>query len=921
MKKILFKKSFFFLIVIFIFAFTYFFSQKIIFNKSFSKTKQGLRVSIIKIISTTGIIDITKFTSEGSLSFFNKDWNELILSSPYFTKNKSKPDKIYLNLNSNNYKLIKENLDNSRKSNYLHSRRAYVNAKIIFNNKKIYAKVRLKGDMPDHWNHDQRFSLKINLKNQSKIYDIDEFSLQNFNTLFFPDVFIFSKMLNHHGIFTPRLKMIDLIVNGDHWGPMVMKEYYSSDFFENRNEREFPLFKYYDDTRTHQLINRINFKHKILDQKILKGILNTGDNFFSVGNKKKNKDLNIRSLYNSYLELINLRDPNRFKIINSFSNIDHIMKIASFGLLFGGDSHAYYPDNLRIYYNFYLEQFFLIPTEPNIIEKLTEKNYSEFNKFLIFNFDNQKKKEYLEKMLKFIVNFENNFNDRFIKIYSKNVCINSLKKCEFKIKKIFNTIKSNIKISKQLLKKEIIYIANLSNKSKSNMIVDKSNMIVDKSNMIVDKLNLLNIEDNFKKANSQNNIFDNINDHFYLRIFNESLQLKYYFEPTLIIDSIYNLTKKKNIKKRIFINNEDNLIKLNFLNDFDPGDEIELTYKFNNKTFKKNYFVEDKKFMLDNLSFIKYAPTLSAMLDRNNFNYSFIVENNKNFIIKKGIWNINDSLFFKDKNLIIEPGTTLNFSKNSSLTLINGDLISLGTQKENIIFKNLEEEHWGGIKIINSNNTYIKYAKFMNVSNFVNSISNLTGSLNFYKSNVVIENSFFNNSIAEDFINFVSSNFRFVNSKITNTVSDGIDSDFSNGIINDSTFSYIKGDAVDTSFSKLTANNNNLKNISDKAFSIGERSSVDINNNKIEKAKIGIAVKDSSKLTGNLNSIKNSLFADITSYNKKKKFSHSTTNIKLKEKYSNLILKNTSNNILIVNDIFVKNKYDNMFLNNSIYGF
>ena len=363
------------------------------------------------------------------------------------------------------------------------------------------------------------------------------------------------------------------------------------------------------------------------------------------------------------------------------------------------------------------------------------------------------------------------------------------------------------------------------------------------------------------------------------------------------------------------------MIKLNFLNDFDPGDEIELTYKFNNKTFKKNYFVEDKKFMLDNLSFIKYAPTLSAMLDRNNFNYSFIVENNKNFIIKKGIWNINDSLFFKDKNLIIEPGTTLNFSKNSSLTLINGDLISLGTQKENIIFKNLEEEHWGGIKIINSNNTYIKYAKFMNVSNFVNSISNLTGSLNFYKSNVVIENSFFNNSIAEDFINFVSSNFRFVNSKITNTVSDGIDSDFSNGIINDSTFSYIKGDAVDTSFSKLTANNNNLKNISDKAFSIGERSSVDINNNKIEKAKIGIAVKDSSKLTGNLNSIKNSLFADITSYNKKKKFSHSTTNIKLKEKYSNLILKNTSNNILIVNDIFVKNKYDNMFLNNSIYGF
>ena len=68
-------------------------------------------------------------------------------------------------------------------------------------------------------------------------------------------------------------------------------------------------------------------------------------------------------------------------------------------------------------------------------------------------------------------------------------------------------------------------------------------------------------------------------------------------------------------------------------------------------------------------------------------------------------------------------------------------------------------------------------------------------------------------------------------------------------------------------------------------------------------------------------SIKDSLFADITTFNKKKKFSHSSTNIKLKEKYDDLILKKTSGNILIVNDIMVKNEYDNTFLNNQIYEF
>ena len=896
-KKILFKKKLVFFISIFIFIFIYFFSQKILFNKSFNQTKQNLRISIIKIISSTGIIDITKFTSEDSPSFFNKDWNELILSSPFIYKNKLKPDKIYLNINSKNYKVLKENINNSNKINQLYDRRAYVNAKIIFRNEVIYAKARLKGDFADHRPNDQRFSLKINLKQESKIYDIDEFSIQNFNTLFFPDVFIFSNILNYHEIFTPKLKIIDLVLNGDHVGPMVMKEYYSSDFFENRNEREFPLFKYYNDTRTIQLVNKINFIYKNFDKEILRGIEKTGDHFFSVGNLKKNKDVNIRSLFNSYIELINLRDPSKFKIVNNYSNIDHTIKIASLGLIFGGDSHAYYRDNLRVYYNEYLEQFFLIPTEPYPIENLTEKIYSEFNKNLIFTFNNAERKKYLEKMLKFILNFENNFNDSFIKIYSKDVCIYSLDNCELKIKKIFKTININIKISKELLKKEIISINSLNDKNNTNLNIDNSNF---KSS-----------EEIVKKIKIQNKNFDIIEDHFYLRIFNKWLQINYYFEPTLIIKSIKNLTKKINLKKNIIIDKENTLIDLDLLNKFDPGDEIELTYKINNKTFKKKYITEDKKFILKN--FLKS--------NKINSNHHFIVENEDNFVIKKGTWIIKEPLFFNSKNLVIEPGTILKFAKNSSLTVVNGDLICLGTKKENIIFRNFGNIYWSGIKIVNSNNTLIKNTKFLNISNFNNSISNLTGGLNFYKSNVLIENSFFENSIAEDFINFVSTNFQFINSKITNSASDAIDSDFSEGIINNSVFLIVKGDAIDTSFSKVTANNNILKNISDKAFSIGERSSVDINNNKIEQAKIGIAVKDSSKVTGNLNSIKNSLFADITTYNKKKKFSHSSTNIKLKEKYDDLVLKKTSGNVLIVNDIVVRNKYDNTLLNSQIYGF
>ena len=53
----------------------------------------------------------------------------------------------------------------------------------------------------------------------------------------------------------------------------------------------------------------------------------------------------------------------------------------------------------------------------------------------------------------------------------------------------------------------------------------------------------------------------------------------------------------------------------------------------------------------------------------------------------------------------------------------------------------------------------------------------------FYKSNVEISNSVILNSKCEDAINIIKSNFKFINSQIINSLSDGLNSDFSNGYI------------------------------------------------------------------------------------------------------------------------------------------
>ena len=73
-----------------------------------------------------------------------------------------------------------------------------------------------------------------------------------------------------------------------------------------------------------------------------------------------------------------------------------------------------------------------------------------------------------------------------------------------------------------------------------------------------------------------------------------------------------------------------------------------------------------------------------------------------------------------------------------------------------------------------------------------------------------------------------------------------------------SSFSGIGGDGIDLAGSVVEVNNTQLTDISDKAFSVGERSVANISNAVVNQASIGIASKDQS-----LAMVKDSYFNDI----------------------------------------------------------
>jgi hypothetical protein len=242
--------------------------------------------------------------------------------------------------------------------------------------------------------------------------------------------------------------------------------------------------------------------------------------------------------------------------------------------------------------------------------------------------------------------------------------------------------------------------------------------------------------------------------------------------------------------------------------------------------------------------------------------------------------NIYNPIVIKNRNLIINPGTEIIFSKNSYIYINNGNLILNGSLEKPITLKGNNKDYWGGIFVSNSDKSLIHNATIKDTNFFNHQNIMLTGGVSFYKSNISISNSKFVNSIAEDGLNFVNSTFNIKNSNLEGFNSDGIDSDFSNGEINNVKFVNILGDALDLSGSKILVKDSLFNKIGDKAISNGEKSITNINRIIINDAKFGIANKDESLLEGSNIEISNSSMHDIISFNKKSYYDVPTMNLK-----------------------------------------
>jgi hypothetical protein len=662
----------------------------------------------------------------------------------------------------------------------------FVNAKILFDQKKMSAKVRLKGHLSDHWKYPIRMSLKIAIKDNNSILGYKEFFIHKPESRQHPHNQVFLDLQKAIKNISINQNYMRVIVNNDDWGIMNVEEAVNKEFLEKSHLKESLIVEFRD-----------------LDLDITKA-------------KKYLSKSKYRKFY-SYISSEHLSNQTNLYHFDSFS------KALLLNMIWG-DNHALQSENSKYYFNPYSLKVHPIARDQGFPRSINEIGTLRYEMPFVYKkiYENEKFKKNIKKNIDFVRKkvFE---HQKYYKKWNNYFPLDEEEKSQ--VLKI-----NDNKIAENLDKYLNIYFQE---PSKKRILVEKINK-------------------------SSNFIFAKHFDNGEIHIYNKTP-----FDIELIDISLKN---KKNLKfnnqkiRSSIIGNNfiPTIIKTNFTGIQDNNINIKTKLKENIKDFKLKYTYLTNGFsnpLLDQTNLEEFNFLKKIGIDTWQFN--------------RGTWEINKPLIV-DGNLKIKSNTKLNFSKKSFL-IVKGNLFIEGELDDKVILQaQLKEKSWKGIYVFKSTKkSLIKNAIIKDINFLEEGILNLSGGINFYKSDVEIINTEIENSFAEDALNIVKSNFFIENLNINKTKSDGIDSDFSTGIIKNSLFSNIGGDAIDFSGSKSKVQNVKFLNIKDKSISSGEESTIILENLKINNTGVGVASKDGSttKLNGAI--ISDYKLSALMTYNKK----------------------------------------------------
>lgn len=784
-----------------------------------------------------------------------KNYLNFIKKSPLIFKNvvfgverKSELPVIYIDVKFKNFKKLLEDRDSTLAKGIGYNYRK-VNAEVTFNGEKIKSKIRLKGHLSDHWRSRHRMSFRIEIDEDNSILGFKEFSLHKPSARQHPYDQTFQELQKNLNNISPSHGYVNLFVNGENWGIMNIEEHLTKELLEKQKFKESIIIEFGNEKHDiyKRTVKNLYDGYRISDPYINVNVLN---------NKKYLNNM----LYRKYFSYIS--NQNVLKINNLYDN-DSFSKSLILSLIWN-NTHGLYNQNSRYYFNPYNLKLYPITTDQSFFSEIDSKIVipKPYEKIIRHN------------------DFEKNFEENFENV--KNIIFNS--------QKIIDRWQN---------------IFPLDSKISSNVLINNLTQIEENFNSFID----------INESSNKTLEFNNINEEQAESLLSH-IHAKHFENGEIYI---YNLTREDVIIKNIKVDGEtienpqNILIKGKSLKDYEPHIvKTDLYGLYDNRIEIVSEILKDSNYRTNKLDYTILVNDIHNPLANytniDNLKFFEKIDEN-NYRIKKGKWIIKDPISI-NKNITIEEGTELLFMENTYL-IVKGNLEIHGEESQKVVLKSLNK-NWKGIYVYEAKGqSVINHAEISDVSFLKDGILELTGGINFYKSDIKISNTNFVNTNAEDFLNIIQSNFQLDNVRFSNSTSDAFDSDFSKGTIQNSFFNNIAGDGIDFSGSEVTIKNTMFTNIKDKAVSAGEESFLNINKIEADSIGVGVASKDASIVNLTNSSFSNfELFALMT-YKKKAFYNYPKMNgDNLKFDRNNAFIRQSKSYMEINGDIIDEKEID-----------
>lgn len=700
-----------------------------------------------------------------------------------------------------------------------------VPATIRYNNRAIKSELRLKGDWTDHL-EGKKWSFRVHVKGKDQLFGMRRFSIQHPRVRGYQSEPIFMETLRHVGVLAPRYFFINVVINGENLRTMALEEHFSKELLEANGRREGVIVRYDESLLWDARVIAISENNEA----VFNSYRNASIDSFRTSRVKASPVLSenfsvavglLRSFTQGDLPASRVFDV---KLIGRFLAV----------LEFWGTRHAMIWHNLRFYLNPVTLKLEPIGFDSDLHDREHPGTVIARQEPIaaailadaeIFNVYHQTLTQLSKEVMNgSLIRKLQTVQDRDLNALRKEFFFLE----RFPLEELERRATFFLSVDADALKEKRVSFPSYPDIVRAFLINhDDGNTDLELSSMVPHDIEISTIRWRGNKDSSA------------VRDFRPERTLE--FPLILAATPAGDLPIARSIACTAV--EDRNRFSL----------EITASIKGDTRSYKKvatDYFAP-----------LKRHPIPNAKIESQLAKHPFLrlEDDGKTVRARQGTWQVSDSIVIpSDYRLNVDAGTTLTFSERDGLFAM-GAITCKGTAEKPIVFRGTPAADgqssgaWQGIFVQGGEHPSTwSYVTVRDTRGIHRKGWTLTGGVTFYESTVHLDHCVFANNHAEDALNLIHSTFRMVDTDFFSTVSDACDSDFSEGDVQNGIFRDIGsaggGDAIDISGSRISVSGTRFVNVSDKALSVGERSTMTAKDVVVEDSGTGAASKDGSVL-------------------------------------------------------------------------